>query len=547
MAKHTAVNISAALIAGLVLLVSAAYLMAPEPEAIVISGDEAENGTVTGYGEYEKYDTVSLEARPNPGYRFVGWYCGTNPEMVCSSDKYTFPAVESSIIYAKFELDVYGVTATVEGGSLFVEGEGDYSPGEEVTLKATLPEGYVSMTWSFGGVETKETSITFKMPASDASATCKLEGVPCKVAAGPGSNVILVTGTGIHGYGSEITLTAVAADGYFISEWRSGSEIIGHNTSSLKYEVRGDAEITAYAEKYTGASFTMVQTGYTSPYTFYCTDMYSPYSSDSWSAKGYDADGKTYGLLCGYEETSPGEWSLTLQCPPNISDRDIVKMEFTHESDYGGGSVFTSSVTLDAYHWKYNLRDGSVSKSCESMILLRLSEKTYGSVKVYADLWNKLYRDHKDWDYMVTTDFAVAYIAKCIKEITEGHSDAERVQCALDFVNYAISYEDDLSNYGQKEYFATAYQTLYNRSGDCEDTSILFVTLAEYLGYDAYLISPFEHMAGGVVLGTSGGNFSKYPGLYYCETTGDERSWNIGEIPQKHLGGSCMIVDVSIF
>ncbi len=546
MGKYIKAIAAAAFLATLVLISVGAYVFVVEP-GITVSGDEAENGTVTGYGEYDRFERVRLEAVPDPGYRFMGWFEGS--ELVSSEAEYGFLARKDIKIDARFELITYKVSVTTSGGRASYTGVNSYVPGAAVTLTATPLEGYNFVKWSCEGTETTETSITFAMPSHNVNATCTVEGIPCTITVDKSTNVTSVTGSGTYKYGSNIPLSAVAADGYFISEWKRGTDRVGYNTSTLTYEVKGDATVTAYAQKYTGASFTIAQKGYASPYLFNCTDEYSSYSSDSWSAEGYDKDNNKYDLSCNFTETSDGKWDLRLEYPSDIVERNTIKVKITHRSEFGEGVVFRHYVTLDAYSWEYELTKDGTTKNHRSVIFLKLSEGTYNTEKEYADAWNAAYVDSSSWDLMVTDDSTARIIANHIKGITEGCGETDDLQCALNFVNNAIFYGTDSEIYGvaeKEDYFATAYQTLYNHRGDCEDTSILFAVLAEQLGYDAYLISVPEHMVAGVKLGDTGGNFPTHPGIHFCETTSDGAAWEVGVIPPKTNLSSYNIVDVSI-
>ncbi len=126
-------------------------------------------------------------------------------------------------------------------------------------------------------------------------------------------------------------------------------------------------------------------------------------------------------------------------------------------------------------------------------------------------------------------------------EETEVESDwSGKIDFALSFVQ-SLEYTDDELT-GFDEYPRFPVETLVDDGGDCEDTSILFVSILRELGYGAVLLRFDEagHMAAGVrvseeVVGKWG---KEYPLTYYesegryyayCETTGS--GWSIGERP----------------
>jgi hypothetical protein len=112
----------------------------------------------------------------------------------------------------------------------------------------------------------------------------------------------------------------------------------------------------------------------------------------------------------------------------------------------------------------------------------------------------------------------------------------------LAFVQGAIAYPDriprdngdlhsgDYSVYGKEEYWAFGMETLFRGTGDCEDTSILFCTLASAAGFKSCLGLLKSHAVAGVVLDRFRNQPSSlapsYRGMkdsddviYFCETT----------------------------
>ena len=122
----------------------------------------AENGTVTGAGEYTHGDTVTLTATPAEHYVFVNWTAG---ETVLSTENpYIFTLEKDVELTANFALDTHTVTATAENGT--VTGAGEYTHGTEVTLTATPTEGYEFVNWTAGkDTVSTEATYTFRVEA----------------------------------------------------------------------------------------------------------------------------------------------------------------------------------------------------------------------------------------------------------------------------------------------------------------------------------------------------------------------------------------------
>ena len=109
----------------------------------------AENGTVTGAGEYEENAEATLTATANEGYEFTCWTSGE--DTVSTANPYKFTVTADLALVANFELippTKYNVTVTAENGT--VEGAGEYEENAEATLTATAAEGYEFVNWTVG-------------------------------------------------------------------------------------------------------------------------------------------------------------------------------------------------------------------------------------------------------------------------------------------------------------------------------------------------------------------------------------------------------------
>lgn len=138
-----------------------------------------------------------------------------------------------------------------------------------------------------------------------------------------------------------------------------------------------------------------------------------------------------------------------------------------------------------------------------------------------------------------TEDPAVKQAAEHILSKTEGYPDRTRIAAALNFVQSAIGYASDTDLYGCTEFWATPAETLYFHRGDCEDTTVLLMSILGAMGYDPVLLDYDGHEAVGVPQGDQPGDY------LFCETaadvvtiptsvTGDPDVYGIGSIsPMK--------------
>ncbi|MFC1899720.1 hypothetical protein ACFLXP_05275 [Chloroflexota bacterium] len=118
---------------------------------------------------------------------------------------------------------------------------------------------------------------------------------------------------------------------------------------------------------------------------------------------------------------------------------------------------------------------------------------------------------------------------------TQGYNELQTVEFVISFVQ-SLPYTSDLVTTPFDEYPRYPLETLVDKGGDCEDTSILLASLLHSMGYSSVLIMPPEHCAVGI-LGGEGiyGTYWEHEGgqYYYIETT--NTGWSIGELPQEYV------------
>ncbi len=165
----------------------------------------AENGAVTGNGEYNHGAEVTITAMPNEGYHFVKWSDGeTNATR-------TITVTADVTLIAEFAINVYNVTLNTENGT--VTGAGEYIHGTEVTLTATPNEGYHFVKWSDG--ETNATRTITVTADITLSAEFAINTYNVTLSAENG----IVIGSGKYNYGTEIIIAVIANEDYRFSNW----------------------------------------------------------------------------------------------------------------------------------------------------------------------------------------------------------------------------------------------------------------------------------------------------------------------------------------
>lgn len=94
----------------------------------------------------------------------------------------------------------------------------------------------------------------------------------------------------------------------------------------------------------------------------------------------------------------------------------------------------------------------------------------------------------------------VRKIAEFLDTICHDDSDMDKVRYVTQFVDMNIKYNSDADIYGVEEYWATPIETLYLRTGDCEDKAVLTCSILLAMGLDGMLINYEGHCAPAVRL-----------------------------------------------
>lgn len=200
----------------------------------------AEATPTTADGKYDFNTTVTLEATPTAGYKFVGWSNGEG------ANPYTYLVdARDTTIKANFEPIGYTITAAVNDDLM-----GEVTPRDTVVkyrqsanLLAKANDGYHFVEWD----DTKSTNpkrtywvdtptdTTLKaiFAANQYTLTAKPEW----------SSQGTVTGGGTVTFNQDVTVAVTANEGYTFSHW---SDNTSQTPYTYKYTTVGNSEIIAY-------------------------------------------------------------------------------------------------------------------------------------------------------------------------------------------------------------------------------------------------------------------------------------------------------------
>lgn len=225
-----------------------------------------------------------------------------------------------------------------------------------------------------------------------------------------------------------------------------------------------------------------------------------------------DNDGLTY-----REEISYGTSDLN-----NDSDEDgIIDGKDVHPA--GGGRNIPQT-----FSWEYNDTIWTFTTS--------ILEDWYDYYKAIPR------NDPTNTIYITAEDSTINYIADTIssKAKEEGYCNA----CfAASFIQ-SLPYVDDVYT-GYDEYPKYPIETLFEKNGDCEDTSYLTASIIAAMNIGVKLVLLPGHMA--VAAWADCKNSGTYYKIedkcyYYIETTGD--GFSLGEIPDSYAHTEAILIDI---
>jgi len=282
--------------------------------------------------------------------------------------------------------------------------------------------------------------------------------------------------------------------------------------------------------------------------SFDASGSYDPNEDITEYRWNFDDGAVGYGVSVGHMYTSPGSYVVTLTVEDSFGETDsyLQSIEVTAPQTYDRYFTWRSDGGL----WEWSM---SISKSLYDYYLSKTDR--YWCEGPSACDWYKYVTDPYDDDYV---DYLASELERAMRDRYGSVSWLyyKVLQFALDFVTAAIPYTEDTN---PEEWPRYPVETLVVEKGDCEDTSILYISLVRSLGHGAHLLILPGHVAASVEVDWSFIDTAAYPvGWYeyqeryyaFVETTGDPPDYFlVGEIPAGvefgEFGTDWWIYDVS--
>jgi|GEM_PF-612673 len=241
-------------------------------------------------------------------------------------------------------------------------------------------------------------------------------------------------------------------------------------------------------------------------------------TSDTCTSLAFSPDGTRVatGLLNGTIEL----WSLEAQEPHREEPE----------------SAIPDQAILRSYEWIFKGRSWSVD--------LGFAE---GTLAFYRSLPHP--RGVSRYGGYVTTSYddeSLGVLVDWFRETARGqnYTQSDMAEFVASFVQHMPYTEDDETT-PYDDYTRYPVETLIDRGGDCEDSSILVASILRQLGYGVCLLAYPGHVAVGVSLNSDHTSLRyKKDGIYYnyLETTGS--GWQIGDAPPSYDAKPASIIDL---
>ncbi|MDR2084923.1 MAG: T9SS type A sorting domain-containing protein [Bacteroidales bacterium] len=217
---------------------------------VVLSSNPADGGDVIGAGTYDEDTEVTILAEANDNYIFVNWT--ENGNVISTTTGYTFVISEDRNLVANFVTN-YSYTVELsanpeEGGT--VMGEGTYTEGTEVSILAVANDGYVFVNWTENGNILATTAAYEFVINNNRSLVAKFEEntlYTVSLLANPADGGI-VSGSGTFSPDVEVSVVAVANDGYRFINWTENGAIVS-TLNDYVFIIESNRNLTANFEQ----------------------------------------------------------------------------------------------------------------------------------------------------------------------------------------------------------------------------------------------------------------------------------------------------------
>ncbi|TVQ15246.1 MAG: M6 family metalloprotease domain-containing protein, partial [Bacteroidetes bacterium] len=213
---------------------------------ITTAASPLHGGTVAGAGTWYEGHTATLTANAANGFSFENWT--ENGTVVSSQSNYSFTVSADRHLVANFgsAAPVWHISLTANptaGGS--VNGAGNHTEGENITVIATSSTGYNFISWTENGsVVSTSASYSFVVEENrDLTANFAIKTYQITLTANP-TNGGNLTGAGTVNHGTVRAVNAFPASGFTFENWTENGVVVSSNTQYI-FQTTSDRNLVA--------------------------------------------------------------------------------------------------------------------------------------------------------------------------------------------------------------------------------------------------------------------------------------------------------------
>ncbi len=200
----------------------------PSQYTVNVIANPSNGGSVSGGGQYQAGQQVTISASANNGFEFVGWRDGNFTVSTQTSYTFSMPVGNitlTAVFQQQQQPDTWQLSLSSQpNGTGTLSGAGNYQAGEQILVSATAHEGHTFTSWKQNGNElSTQTDFIFNMPSSDVMLTAHFTSSDSEVytlnlEASPAYGGS-VSGSGQYAEGTEVLISANPAAGFSFANW----------------------------------------------------------------------------------------------------------------------------------------------------------------------------------------------------------------------------------------------------------------------------------------------------------------------------------------
>lgn len=196
---------------------------------ITTSKNIIDAGSITEYTnkEFNVDEVITLTATVNSGYKFIGWYVGSELKGDNTTITFSIPKGDTLIV-ATYDYEAYNIELQKNNEFGEVSGSGSYKYKENVTITANPSEGYKFIGWyNDEQLISEEATYSFIMPNKNIDYIAKFEKDNYMVILSKNIDEAgSLTGNGEYNYLDTVKVEATTNDGYTFLGWYINNELV---------------------------------------------------------------------------------------------------------------------------------------------------------------------------------------------------------------------------------------------------------------------------------------------------------------------------------